>query len=288
VGVLDDFAERFAAPPPDSTIQRASSLHQNVRALIPDDTCSTFLQGSYRNGTALADINDVDVVVLFRGIERSWWWPNYDWEQLFAWLHSHISKDPRYAGKVSIRDKCLTIDTGVNVDIVPAIHDGDPDRDPIWICSRSASAERRNWPREHFSTCTGKNARTDGMFKRSVRLMKRWARCHFGGTKVAPSYYIESLLHSLPDEAFCPSLAVSFCTVADAVRSAHGFSGWTSVDRAGGEGDLLAADEWGNDEFLAFRKRLYESREHAAVALSESDVQRAKAAWRRAFNGFDY
>lgn len=288
MSTLDDFAERFAAPPPDSKVQRAVSLHQNVRALLSEEVCTTFLQGSYRNDTALADINDVDVVVVFRAYKRSWWWPDYNWDKLFGWLRNELNSDPRYAGKISVRDKCLSIDTGVNIDVVPAIHDGAEDQDPIWIYSRRDDAERKNWPRAHYANCAGKNTRTGGAFKRSVRLMKRWAKCHFEGTKIAPSYYVESLMYSLPDRVFEKSLARTFCLAADAIREQHELSSWTSLPRIGGEGDLLTSDEWRADAFEAFRRQLYESRDHAVAALSEESQQRAKAAWRRAFNGFDY
>jgi len=289
-GVDLDFVERFAYGPPESTIQRAVSLHQNLRAMLPEEHFLTFLQGSYRNGTALADINDVDVVVVYRGVERSGWFPDYSWAQIFDVLRQRLNADSRYAGKITLRDKCLNIGTGINLDVVPAIHDGTPGSDPIWIYSRSQETERRNWPRQHHERCTAKNTRTRGAFKRTVRLLKRWSRCHFGASRVAPSYYVECLLYSLPDKAFEEdSLARSFCLVANAVDSAYRDKWWPVLPRVGGEGDdLLGSKEWSIEAFVAFQQALYASREHAMVALTEESPQRAKAAWRRAFNGFDY
>lgn len=282
------FVERFAETPSDTTVQRAISLHQNIRQLLPDDSYLTFLQGSYRNGTALADINDVDIVVVHRRIKRSFWFRDYDWKELGTVLLRQVEADTRYSGKVTPRDKCISIGTGVNIDLVPAIHSGDPSTDPIWIHSARAQSELKNWPRAHYELCAAKNIRTGGAFKRTVRLFKRWARCHFEGTRIAPSYYIESLLHSLHDNVFEEELPRAFCLAIDAIRREYGSGIWTVLTRVGGEDDLLTSDEWDVRSFGLFSDRLYSVLDDAVASLTEKSPSRAKAAWRRAFNGFDY
>ncbi len=75
--VLDPaWIARYARPPSQTTIKNAISLHQNVRDLIGQCSYDTILQGSYKNDTALADMNDVDVLAICTDITKAsirWW-----------------------------------------------------------------------------------------------------------------------------------------------------------------------------------------------------------------------
>lgn len=60
--------DRYARGPTASRTTQVKALHQSIRAALEnwgDKNYDTFLQGSYRNGTAVADINDVDIVALY-------------------------------------------------------------------------------------------------------------------------------------------------------------------------------------------------------------------------------
>jgi tRNA nucleotidyltransferase (CCA-adding enzyme) len=60
--------DQYAAGSSSTRITAVKSLHENVRKALAeaaDSQFDTFLQGSYRNNTAIADINDVDIVALY-------------------------------------------------------------------------------------------------------------------------------------------------------------------------------------------------------------------------------
>src|ERR1700704_3929823 len=58
----------YSASPSANRSAAVKSLHGNIRSALEnwgDKKFDTFLQGSYRNGTAIADINDVDIIALY-------------------------------------------------------------------------------------------------------------------------------------------------------------------------------------------------------------------------------
>lgn len=287
-----NWVERFARSPAQSTNERASSLHQNVRALLGENDYDTILQGSYRTGTALADINDVDVLAIRRGVTlRSLkWGQSITWTKFFDEIEKHLESSPSYAGKWRRQDKCVRLETGIHIDIVPAIACDEPTADPIVIYSLSTMAQKNNWPRGHYEKSAAKSASTNGNYKPVVRLFKRWAKCNFSDTKIAPSYYLQCLLYSLPDATFTGDLALDFISAGRTILERHGVPGGYSfkkLPRIAGEGNLFTDDEWDSDPFDKFEAGLRASLPHAVKALAETDPERAKASWRLAFAGFD-
>ena len=282
-----DFVFRYARPPSNSLVTRAVSLHENVRQVLGEADYLTFLQGSYKNDTALAEMNDVDVVVVSRQIKHTSWFRDYDWSKIFKEIEKRLDADQRYKGKWKRNDKCITLSTNVNIDIVPAIFVEAPEKDPIRIFSFSAKQEKSNWPRMHYQNAVEKNGRTNGSFKPNVRLFKRWSKCHFRATKVAPSYFIECLLYGLPDKLFTGDLAVDFISLGREICKRHDGGMFDTIPRIVGDGDLLNSTEWSNDKFRQFRGQLESSLHHAERAIKEPDLTDAKAAWRYAFAGYD-
>jgi hypothetical protein len=71
-----------------------------------------------------------------------------------------------------------------------------------------------NYPRVHSDNCTAKHQATNGWFKPMVRILKNmrsWMVSRgalMSGT--APSYYIECLLHNVPNGLFHTSYAATF------------------------------------------------------------------------------
>jgi tRNA nucleotidyltransferase (CCA-adding enzyme) len=60
--------DRYSAGPSVTRTSQVKALHENIRSALEtwgDRKYDTFLQGSYRNGTAIKDINDVDIVALY-------------------------------------------------------------------------------------------------------------------------------------------------------------------------------------------------------------------------------
>ena len=293
VSALDsDWVARYATGPSDTTVQQAISLHSNVRGLLSEGPYDTILQGSYKNDTALADMNDVDILAIRSDLTKEGlgWLESISWEGIFSDIEQRLGSDQRYAGKATRRDKCIALATGIKLDIVPAVGVVSSSSDPVLIHSFAGKTDRRNWPRGHYENGAAKNGRTNGAFKPLVRLFKRWARAQFPNTTAAPSYYLECLIHSLPDGLFSGGLATDFMRVSDAILSRHGGLGgynFKLLPRIAGEGDLLNGGEWRGEAFDLFIDRLRASLPHAIAATTETAPDRAKAAWRMVFAGHD-
>lgn len=283
-----EFVARYARPPSDTTVARAVSVHQSVRDVLGDSDYATLLQGSYKNDTALWDMNDVDIVAVSRGLVSTHFTGTtptngVPWTDIFTRIETKLQADSRYQGRWTREDKCIRLNTGVKVDIVPAVRIGDATADPIAIYSFRAGKERKNWPRSHFAAGAAKSGATNGAFKQSVRLLKRWVRCWFANRKVAPSYYIECIVHAQPNSAFSGDLARDFVSIAAGVGQLR--YGSSTLPRLAGEGNLLSAEEWGAAEFQQFQRALQRASSHVQAALSAYSEQSARGNWVAAFNG---
>jgi hypothetical protein len=285
------FVLTYAQKPDDAVVARANALHQRVRLILRDQDFLTFLQGSYSNDTALANMNDVDIVAVRRGLRGG---PNPAlgrdmWKLLFSDIEDRLQQEPHFRGRWKREDKCIRLASDVKIDIVPAIALGnDPAGDPIAIYSFQAGREKKNWPHGHHARGRKKSDDTHGHYKQVVRLYKRWRTSHFSSPKVAPSYYLECLLYSLPNNLFVGDLATNFVAVAQQIgRLFPNPQAWStrSLPRIEGGGNLLSPDEWEADAFEQFRVKLAQSLPHAARALTEPDNDRARKAWKAAFNG---
>ncbi len=288
-----EFVERYASLPPRTTINQAISLHENIRKLLGDSEYATLLQGSYKNDTCLSDMNDVDIVAVRRDMRSrqfsysSYQYQTVDWDQLFTLIEQKLQSARRYQGKWERGDKCIKLNTGVSIDIVPAVVISGPTDDPIAIYSFSERQERKNWPRTHHQNNANKSSQTSGNYKQAVRLFKRWVKAHFGSRKVATSYHIECLLHSLSNHLFSGDLAQDFVSLGDEIlrQYPHSSHSWKTLRRIAGDGDLLSPSEWNFNDFREFSTTLQTSLSHARTALRETNQERARSAWRAAFNG---
>ncbi len=283
-----DFVAGYACPPSETTVSRAISVHESVRDLLGDTEYATLLQGSYKNDTALWDMNDVDIVAVSKGLVSSYFTGStptngVPWPDIFSRIEKKLQTDSRYQGKWTREDKCIRLNTGVKVDIVPAVRIGDATADPIAIYSFRAAKERKNWPRAHFDAGAAKSAATNGAFKQTVRLLKRWSRCWFSDRKIAPSYYLECAVHAQPNTAFSGNLARDFVSVAAGIGQLR--YGSSPLPRQAGEGNLLLPDEWPSAQFQQFQQTLQRAAVHAQAALNAYSEISARNQWIAAFNG---
>jgi hypothetical protein len=63
--ISQSLIDKYSAGPSAARISTVKRLHENIRDALDiwgEQKFDTFLQGSYRNNTAIADINDVDIV----------------------------------------------------------------------------------------------------------------------------------------------------------------------------------------------------------------------------------
>jgi hypothetical protein len=268
----------YSAGPSESKVTQVANLQTTIRDVLGDDY-DTFLQGSYRNSTAIADINDVDIVARRRMTNAPL--SPAQWESLFNTIASKLRISSWVSGAVSIGDKCVKLKgTPLNADIVPAVAISDFEKDPIAIWSRRKKEERRNYPRTHYDNGVRKHRATSQAFKPTVRLFKRWTRQYSGFDKIAPSFYIECAVHAVATSKFSTYLPWSFAEVGLEICD---WSRNTVIKSVAGDKDILVRDEWHPDKFVTFQTTLIPDLQRVVRAMQASTTQEANQLWKLAF-----
>lgn len=278
--ISQSWIDTYSAGPSTSKTRQVKNFQENVRSALEDwgdRKFDTFLQGSYRNGTAIADINDVDIVALY----DPWSSPasHADWTWLFNHIADILRKTSLVEGVVSLGDKCVKLKGPLKADIVPAIsRTRYSSTDPILIYSRGDREERRNYPRTHYSNGVTKQSNTGDSFKPTVRLFKRWARQY--RSLIAPSFYIECAVHSVPKTAFNSYLPLSFAAVGAALMK---YTASTVIKSVAGDKDILLSSEWNYADFQEFQRLLTGDVKRVLDAMQASSTVEANQKWRLAF-----
>lgn len=284
--VSDALVRRYSAGPSTAKVEQAKSLRKDVEEALGSGY-QVFLQGSYRNNTGVADLNDVDIVALSKTthstVGRGPPSNPVSWDEIFGRVERALDSHWRFAGRVSRGDKCVKVDTDLALDVVPAIYRQHPNYDPVEVYSFREASRRDNYPRLHWENGVDKNSeeRTDGTFKPTVRLFKRWARNVLSEPKLAPSFYIECAVHHVPDDRFRDYLPLSFVTVG--LYLIKKVTRNTVVQSVAGDKDILVPEEWHPDRFEQFQRQLIDSVFAASQTFEASTSTEANRLWREAF-----
>ncbi len=277
----------YTVAPSPTKVAAAKSLHENIRSVLGSGY-ETFLQGSYKNDTGMADINDVDIVALRKETRSGTFSGVYfdekiAWQEIFRQVQVALEATREYRGKTEPGDKCITVNTDFKADIVPAVKIDVAGDDPIAVYSFREGSERKNYPRVHYQRNVEKQARTADNYKSTVRMFKRWAKNWFKGTKVAPSFDVECLIYNVPDHLFLfDDGAERFFVVGDHITK--NISRYTVVNSVAGDKDILVNSEWHPDNYEKFRQTLEWAVIQVTVALRATTTDSARASWRKAFN----
>jgi hypothetical protein len=271
--------DRYSAGPSASRTSAVASLQNSIRDVLGEGDWDTFLQGSYRNDTAIADINDVDILARRKATTAPLSAPQ--WETLFNTIASKLRGSYRISGTVSLGDKCVNLKgTSLNADIVPAAAIGDFGSDPIAIWSRRQRVERPNYPRAHYDNGVSKQRRTSNSYKATVRLFKRWVRQYSGFGDFAPSFYTECAVHEASDGNFSTYLPQSFLQVGREICS---WTRYKRINSVAGDKDILVATEWSPEKFETFKARLAPELCPVSAAITAYSTAEADRLWKRAF-----
>jgi hypothetical protein len=263
--------DRYTAGPSAARAAAVKALHEGIRGILGIQY-DTF----------------VDIVALRAGLvstQLTGLAPSTNampWSRIFDDLQAGLESSPQYRGKTKQGDKCVKVLTNIKADVVPAVRIGSADADPIAVFSRRASSERKNFPRLHYQNGVAKNDATQGDYKPSVRMFKRWVRAWFTDGSVAPSFYVECLVHSRPNKDFTTDAAGAFILLASGITKE--VSKTSVVRTVAGDKDILSATEWHPDSFEAFRSQLDKALGFAARAYKATTAGEADRLWRAAFN----
>jgi hypothetical protein len=262
------FARFFSRINPSATFTaQAASQHSSIRALIEDPNGAaavlqpkTFLQGSYRQSTAVDTINDIDIVVLCRYLssggnsnrtaESTW-----SRDDIFNTIAAPLLNDWRYADKIRFgpNSMCIKVDLGIKVEILPVVFKhgvSDDSKEPFALYRPHLGGWVDGYARYHQRWLTNKNQRCDRNFIPMIKVIKhlrdRW------GVK-AVSFHLECLLYNLSDELFAGSPAEYIQAVLNEIAkySAEAWHG-VAVMTPCGERDIFTPAEWKIEAWAAF------------------------------------
>ena len=213
-----------------------------TNAPYADRGFEVFLQGSYGNDTNIRADSDVDVVIMVTSVFRGRV-TNLPEAQIRAYHDAYLNATYEIAEfregvvaqlrraygdqNVQLGNKCVKLSTSpgrLGVDVVAceqyrdykwfrSVHDEGYDEGILLATSMGQSVV--NYPKLHATNCTAKHQNTGMVFKRVVRMFKNMrTRLIEDGVltgDTAPSYFIEGMLHNVPDARFGTSLGRTFC-----------------------------------------------------------------------------
>lgn len=286
--------------PGSSFEQTASTQHNTIRGLIEDRSGlaselapTTFLQGSYRQQTAIYNINDVDVVVLCNlsfpgtpGVGKS-----YGRDDIFRIIAAPLFADGRYKDKVRYgpQSMCIKVDLGIKMEILPVVFKAgitDPLKEPFALYRPEKGAWEDGYARYHQGWLSNKNsaARTQGNFIPAIKVFKH-LRSSFN--KRAVSFHIECLLYSLPDSVFLGGPADYLAAIFLAIAG-HTPEDWyrSRCMTPCGDRDIFTASEWGTQDWWDFHALISRFSRIAQDAIATSQAE-AIADW-QAILGAEY
>lgn len=278
---------RHTQAPSPSKISSVAKLQNYIQELL-GSTHHTFLQGSYRNDTAIADINDVDIVAVrldtYSGVYSQT--PTNQsilWEQIFSEIEEILKAQKLYSWQVTRGDKCIKLSGAFKADVVPAVKiTNDHLDDPISIYSFGDLNERINYPRIHYRNGVEKNKITNQNYKHLVRLFKNWSVNHFGlENDVVSSHKIEALVYGTENRHFLNDHASSFILVADSILNRLN-SYPTSILSVCGQENILS--NWDIGARNKFIQSLDKSLLDSIAAYKSPTMNFAETKWRSAFN----
>lgn len=252
----------------------AASQHNTIRDLIEDRRGPaaelapiTFLQGSYKQQTAIYTINDVDIVALCKlsypptqgGLGKS-----YSRDDIFRIIAAPLLADGRYRDKVKFgpQSMCIKVDLGIKVEILPAVFKTantgqlDPDIEPFVLYRPEAGKWEDGFARYHQAWLSIKNAdnRTHGNFIPAIKVLKH-IRSLLGLKSV--SFHIECLLYFLDDANYVGGPADYLAAIFRKI-AAHKPEDWygTKCMTPCGDRDIFSGSEWTSADWWKFHERI--------------------------------
>jgi hypothetical protein len=296
VPLTDNFKSFFGKLNPDPTaIGLAAREHARVTTLIESQTGpaavispTCFLQGSYKQQTAIHGINDVDVVALC-----ALWQPPqpgtgpgsiWNRDHIFDVIASSITKDVRFADKVSYKpdSMCIKVYGDVKIEVLPVVYttnNNDSSKEPFRLYRPSTGEWSDGFARHHQWFLSWKNGqdKTGCNFIPAIKVFKH-IRTRF--QLQAVSFHIECLLYSLPDALFMGAPADYLSNLFSYISSSSA-SGWyaTAVNTPCGDRDIFTNGEWSADAWGKFHELSGQITNALRSACATTDPEEAIRLW---------
>ena len=290
--LTDRFNALFGAlNPSPSFTATAQSEHSTVAALLTrtDLPCwrylrpYIFLQGSYKQQTAIYTINDVDIVLLCNLGKSSLYQQGIDannryWtrDQIFSVVAETLAASHHYKGKIKYNSKsmCVKIELGIKVEILPVLRrtlESPNTEEPFLLYRPAKDLWEDGFARKHQSLLSEKNQRTGGNFIPAIKVFKHIRSFH---NIPSVSFHIECLLYKIPDEVFKGSPAVYIAALLNHLQASPAEAYKTTYLRTPcGDRDIFTSAEWEFESWKYFHSRIQSLSYAASIAnLSQSKV----------------
>lgn len=296
-----NLSENFAAffsrlNPSDTFTAIGASEHTSIRDLIEDPNGpsadlnpKTFLQGSYKQSTAIDKINDVDIVVLCQALSigggngvgsRNW-----SRDQIFDTIAAPLRANATYRNKLRYGpgSMCIKVDLAIKIEILPVVFKAgvtNPEYEPFALYRPASMQWEDGFARYHQWYLTDKNKRTDNNFVPMVKVLKH-LRSYWQVKAV--SFHLECLLYSLPDELFIGAPADYIPAVLDALaRNRTLVSAIVGLRTPCNDRNILES-EWAYGDFATFHDFVELWAAKARAAAGFLDYENAVSKWQELF-----
>lgn len=202
----------------------ASGSQNHLREVLQSGTFGSriidaYLSGSYARDTALAPIDDVDIIVVVdpEGWPRSLWSETPEPDKILQSFARAIRRRyPNSSVSLQRRSVCLTLNH-LHIDVVPAI-ELDDDRERIRIPDADSGEWIISAPRRHTAIATEINRKQQSRFKPTVKLLKHWNH-QLPEKARLKSFAVETLAGTLFNNVKLPSLQEGLRLFFDFVAS---------------------------------------------------------------------
>ena len=279
--------------PNPTTVGRAAREHQHVTELIEDRTGPAapiapvcFLQGSYKQQTAIHDINDVDVVALCR-----LWYPappgsgeGWGRDRIFGVIAAALQRSSRYAGRLEYgpQSMCIKVNGEIKVEVLPVVFASgttDESKEPFKLYRPEQQLWEDGYARYHQYWLTWKNAadQANGNFIPAIKVFKH-IRTRFGLNAV--SFHIECLLFRLANNLYYGDAPDYLANLLSAIANTPPADWHRQAVRTPCEDrDIFTAAEWSLESWVAFHQRIAQLALLARGAVTTTNREQAIEWW---------
>lgn len=249
------------------SVKQSAATYQTIRGALESDAVpymnrnfEVFLQGSYGNDTNVYAESDVDVVILYEGSffkDTSALPPDQlaaykayfsDGKYPYAEFKSHVQTalENAFRGAVSFGSKAFKVAANGahrSADVVTAfeyrryhkfISGADQHYTTGMAFYTTDNQQIVNYPKLHSKNLTAKHQATGSRFKSAIRIFKNLRRMlvdkHVIEKNIAPSYFIEGLLYSVPNDCFAGDRSTTVFNILDWLQSKPDRSGFVCAN----------------------------------------------------------
>ncbi len=292
--LLDHFNSFFKNLNPSLTFENQAateysaikSLLENPYGLASELSPKCFLQGSYKQETAIHTINDVDIVALcnltFPGSGNGEKWSR---DKIFDTVSAPLLANSRYRYKIrcSPTSMCIKVDLGIKVEILPVVYSADSNgnfsKEPFYLFRPQNGGWEHGYARYHQWYLTNKNgdSKTAGRFIPTIKIFKHINRL-FNINSI--SFHVECLLYSLSDQLYSGSWPDIIAGISSHIRS-YTADAWykSKLLTPCGERGIFTATEWDYDNWCQFHALISKIGEVASGVISTTSESTASRGW---------